>query len=153
MPPLQPDVAIIHAQRADAAGDTQIWGLLGCQKEAAFAAERVIVVVEELVDESVIRADPNRTIIPGLIVDAVVVEPFGAHPSYAQGYYDRDNHFYVEWDAISRDAAALEAWLDEYVHGVADRAEYMAKLGDEARERIRPSGSAPSGSVDYGEYR
>ena len=153
VPPLRPDVAIIHAQRADAAGDTQVWGLLGCQKEAAFAAERLIVVVEELVDESVVRADPNRTIIPGLIVDAVVVEPFGAHPSYAQGYYDRDNHFYLEWDAISRDAAALDAWLGEYVHGVADRSEYMAKLGEAARERIRPSGSAPSGSVDYGEYR
>ncbi len=153
VPPLRPDVAIIHAQRADAAGDTQVWGLLGCQKEAAFAADRLIVVVEELVDESVVRADPNRTIIPGLIVDAVVVEPFGAHPSYAQGYYDRDNHFYLEWDAISRDAAALDAWLDAYVYGVADRAEYMAKLGDDSRERIRPSGSAMSGPVDYGEYR
>ena len=68
------------------------------QKEAAFASRRVIVVVEELVDESVIRADPNRTIIPGLAVDAVVVEPWGAHPSYAQGYYDRDNDFYVGWE-------------------------------------------------------
>jgi len=121
VPPLKPDVAIVHAQRADAAGDTQVWGLLGCQKEVAFAAERVIVVVEELVDESVVRADPNRTIIPGLIVDAVVVEPFGAHPSYAQGYYDRDNRFYIEWDAVSRDAAALDAWLDEWVHGLRSR--------------------------------
>jgi glutaconate CoA-transferase subunit A len=79
VPPLKPDVTIVHAQRADAAGNTQMWGLLGCQKEAAFASERVIVVVEELVDESVVRADPNRTAIPGLIVDAVVVEPWGAH--------------------------------------------------------------------------
>src|SRR4051812_37816893 len=85
VPPLRPDVAIVHAQRADAAGNTQVWGLLGCQKEAAFAADRVIVVVEELVAEEVVRADPNRTIIPGLIVDAVVVEPWGAHPSYVQG--------------------------------------------------------------------
>ena len=83
-----------------------MWGLVGCQKEAAFAADRVIVVVEELVDEAVIRADPNRTLIPGLIVDAVVVEPWGAHPSYAQGHYDRDNAFYLEWDAISRDRGA-----------------------------------------------
>ena len=153
VPPLHPDVAIIHAQRADAAGNTQIWGLLGCQKEAAFAADRVLVVVEELVDEAVIRADPNRTVIPGLIVDAVVVEPFGAHPSYAQGHYDRDNRFYVEWDAVSRDPVALDAWLDEWVYGVSGRAEYMDKLGPEVRERLRPSGSAPSGSVDYGEYR
>jgi glutaconate CoA-transferase, subunit A len=153
VPPLRPDVAIIHAQRADADGDTQVWGLTGCQKEAAFSAERVIVVVEELVDESVIRADPNRTIIPGLIVDAVVVEPYGAHPSYVQGHYDRDNRFYVEWDAISRDAASLNAWLEAFVHGVPDRAGYMALLGDEVRARIAPSGAAPSGSVDYGEYR
>lgn len=153
VPPLNPDVTIIHAQRADAAGDTQVWGLLGSQKEAAFAASRVIVVVEELVDESVIRADPNRTILPGRVVDAVVVEPFGAHPSYAQGYYDRDNTFYVEWDAIARDAVTLAGWLDEYVHGVADRAEYMAALGPEVRERIRPSGSALAGPIDYGEYR
>jgi glutaconate CoA-transferase, subunit A len=152
VPPLRPDVTIVHAQRADANGDTQVWGLLGCQKEAAFAAERVIVVVEELVDESVIRADPNRTIIPGLLVDAVVVEPFGAHPSYAQGYYDRDNRFYLEWEAVSRDPAALDAWLDEWVHGLSCRADYVAKLGAERIESLRP-GTAPSGSVEYGDYR
>ncbi len=111
VPPLKPDVAIVHAQRASAGGDTQVWGLLGCQKEAAFAADRVIVVVEELVDEAVIRADPNRTIIPGLIVDAVVVEPWGAHPSYVQGAYDRDNRFYLDWDPITRDEDAVQAWL------------------------------------------
>ncbi len=152
VPPLRPDVAIIHAQRADESGNAHIWGLLGCQKEAAFAAERVIVVVEELVGEEVIRADPNRTAIPGLIVDAVVVEPFGAHPSYAQGHYDRDNRFYLDWDAISRDAGALTSWLDEWVYGVAGRAEYRDKLGTERLEALRP-GSAPSGSVDYGDYR
>jgi glutaconate CoA-transferase subunit A len=152
VPPLRPDVTIVHAQRADAAGDTQVWGLLGCQKEAAFAAQRVIVVVEELVDEAVIRADPNRTIIPGLKVDAVVVEPFGAHPSYAQGYYDRDNRFYLEWEAISRDPAALAEWLDEWVYGVSGRAEYLAKLGEERLAALRP-GAAPSQPVDYGAYR
>ncbi len=152
VPPLKPDVSIIHAQRADAAGNTQVWGLLGCQKEAAFAAERVIVVVEELVDESVVRADPNRTIIPGLIVDAVVVEPFGAHPSYVQGTYDRDNRFYLDWDAITRDEEALQAWLGEWVYGLDGRAEYVEKLGPERIASLKP-GSAPSGSVDYGEYR
>ncbi len=151
VPPLKPDVTIVHAQRADAAGNTQVWGLLGCQKEAAFAASRVIVVVEELVDETVIRADPNRTIIPGLVVDAVVVEPFGAHPSYAQGYYDRDNRFYLEWDAISRDEEALQSWLTEWVLGVGGRAEYVEKLGRERIESLRP-GPAPSGEVDYGQY-
>ena len=152
VPPLRPDVTVIHAQRADAAGNTQVWGLLGCQKEAAFAADRVIVVVEELVDEAVIRADPNRTIVPGIVVDAVVVEPWGAHPSYVQGHYDRDNRFYRDWDGISREAATTQAWLDEWVYGVAGRAEYMEKLGSERSAALRPSGSAPSGSVDYGVY-
>ncbi len=152
VPPLRPDVTIIHAQRASAGGDTQVWGLLGCQKEAAFAAERVIVVVEEIVDETVIRADPNRTIIPGLIVDAVVNEPFGAHPSYVQGGYDRDNRFYLDWDPISRDEALTQAWLGDWVHGLAGRAEYVEKLGAERIAGLRP-GSAPSGSVDYGDYR
>jgi glutaconate CoA-transferase, subunit A len=152
VPPLKPDVTIVHAQRADASGNAQVWGLPGCQKEAAFAADRVIVVVEDLVDESVIRADPNRTIIPGLIVDAVVVEPMGAHPSYAQGYYDRDNAFYLDWETISRDAASLTGWLDEWVHGVTGRAEYAAKLGAERVASLKPE-PAPSGSVDYGDYR
>jgi glutaconate CoA-transferase, subunit A len=153
VPPLRPDVAIVHAQRATAGGDTQVWGLLGCQKEAAFAAERVIVVVEEVVPDEVVRADPNRTIIPGLIVDAVVVEPWGAHPSYVQGAYDRDNRFYLDWDPISRDEAAIQAWLDEWVRGVSGRAEYVEKLGAERIASLRPSAPALSGSVDYGEYR
>jgi glutaconate CoA-transferase, subunit A len=152
VPPLRPDVSIIHAQRASAGGDTQVWGLLGCQKEAAFAADRVIVVVEEVVPDEVIRADPNRTIIPGLIVDAVVVEPWGAHPSYVQGAYDRDNQFYLDWDPISRDEAATQAWLRDWVHGVAGRAEYVEKLGADRLATLHPSGSAPSGSVDYGQY-
>jgi glutaconate CoA-transferase subunit A len=151
VPPLKPDVSVIHAQRADAAGNTQVWGLLGCQMEAAFAADRVIVVVEELVDESVVRADPNRTIIPGLIVDAVVVEPFGAHPSYVQGAYDRDNRFYLDWDAITRDEDALQGWLKDWVYALDGRAAYVEKLGPERIASLRP-GSAPSGSVDYGRY-
>jgi glutaconate CoA-transferase subunit A len=153
VPPLKPDVTVVHAQRADADGNTQMWGLLGCQKEAAFAAERVIVVVEELVDEAVIRADPNRTVFPGLIVDAVVVEPFGAHPSYVQGAYDRDNRFYRDWDAIAREGATTQAWLDEWVYGVSGRAEYVDKLGAERVASLKPSGEAPSGSVDYGVYK
>jgi glutaconate CoA-transferase subunit A len=152
VPPLKPDVTIVHAQRADAGGNTQVWGLLGCQKEAAFAAERVIVVVEELVDEAVVRADPNRTIIPGLIVDAVVVEPYGAHPSYVQGAYDRDNRFYLDWDAITRDESAIQAWLREWVHDVDGRAAYIDKLGADRLASLKP-GSAPAGSVDYGDYR
>jgi len=147
VPALNPDVTIVHAQRADPQGNTQIWGLLGVQQEAAFASKRVIVVVEELVDESVIRADPNRTVIPGMIVSAVVVEPWGAHPSFAQGYYDRDNQFYVAWEPISRDPAALDRYLAEFVYGVADRAEYAARCG--GLDRLRAARRMCEG-VNYG---
>lgn len=148
VPALRPDVTVVHAQRADKSGNTQIWGLMGVQKEAAFASKKVIVVVEELVDESVIRSDPNRTLIPGLQVDAVVVEPWGAHPSYAQGYYDRDNDFYVAWDKIARDPATFQKYLDEFVYGVKDRADYMRKNPGLA-ERLKAKPRVCAG-VDYG---
>jgi glutaconate CoA-transferase subunit A len=129
VPALNPDTAIIHAQRSDENGNAQIWGLMGVQKEAAFASRHTIVVAEEIVDESVIRSDPNRTLIPGLIVDAVVREPFGCHPSYAQGYYDRDNDFYLRWRDISKDVAHFNSYLDEWIFGVKDRAEYVERMG------------------------
>ena len=141
VPPLKPDVTIVHAQRADAGGDAQIWGLLGCQKEAAFAAERTIVVVEEVVDESVIRRDPNRTVIPGIVVDAVVEEPFACHPSFAQGYYDRDNAFYLAWDRIAKDQETLDAWLREWVHG---HGQPRRVRGEDGRRAL---GFAASGGV------
>ncbi len=148
VPALNPDVTIIHAQRADTQGNTQVWGLLGVQQEAAFASKRVIVVVEELVEESVIRSDPNRTLIPGMIVDSVVVEPWGAHPSYAQGYYDRDNDFYVAWEPVSRDPSKLKSYLQEFVYDVPDRAAYMARQpGLAARLHASERLSSP---VNYG---
>ncbi len=154
VPALNPDVAIIHAQRSDEKGNAQLWGLLGMQKEAAFSAKRVIVVVEEIVDEEVIRSDPNRTMIPHIIVDAVVQQPYGTHPSCVQGYYDRDNKFYLAWDTISRDQEGTEAWLDEWVYGVTDWQGYLDKL--EAAEpgiwkRLAP-GEAYSQPVNYGKY-
>ncbi|MGZ6300021.1 MAG: CoA transferase subunit A, partial [Candidatus Limnocylindria bacterium] len=152
VPPLNPDVTIIHAQRADAEGNVQAWGIVGVQREAALAASRVIAVVEELVDASVIRNDPDRTLLPGTVVDAVCVEPFGAHPSFAQGHYDRDNAFYRDWDAIGREPARLSAWLDEWVHGLDGRAAYVERLGPDAVAALRPE-PRPSGSVDYGSYR
>lgn len=148
VPALNPDVTIIHAQRSDVQGNAHIWGLLGVQKEAAFASQRVIVVVEEIVDESIIRGDPNRTLIPGMIVDAVVKEPWGAHPSYAQGYYDRDNDFYVAWEAISRDPEKMEEYLNEFVRGVPDRAGYMAKHPGLV-DRLKASRQVSEG-VNYG---
>jgi len=154
VPALNPDVAILHAQRCDQEGNTQLWGLIGMQKEVAFAARHVIVVVEEIVAEEVIRSDPNRTLIPHMIVDAVVHQPRGAHPSYVQGYYDRDNQFYVEWDRISRDRSAVENWLDEWVYSLDDGRAYLDRLeAGEADiwERLAP-GEAYSQPVNYGIY-
>ncbi len=151
VPALNPDVAIVHAQRTDAEGNTQIWGIIGEQKEAAFAAKRVIVTAEEIVPERVIRSDPNRTILPAFIVSAVCHVPYAAHPSYTQGYYDRDNSFYLEWDRLSADRATVDRWLEEWVHGLKDRAEYWERLGPEthARLAVRPRWSEP---VNYGEF-
>jgi glutaconate CoA-transferase subunit A len=136
VPAINPDVAIIHAQRANLTGDVQVWGITGEQKEAAFASKRVIVTVEELVDESITRQSPQLTVIPGFKVTSLSVVPFGAHPSYAHGYYERDNEFYVQWDRISSQEDSLEAYLQEWVYGVRDREEYFAKLPAEVRQRL-----------------
>lgn len=149
VPALNPDVTIVHAQRADVLGNVQMWGITGAQQEAAYAATRVIVTVEEIVPVEVIRADPNRTLIPAHAVDAVVHVPRGAHPSYAQGHYDRDSAFYREWTRISADPVRIRDWIDEWVRGTSDHAEYVAKLG-EARWAGLAVASAPTGSVDYG---
>jgi glutaconate CoA-transferase, subunit A len=151
VPALCPDVAIVHVQRADAEGNAHIWGIIGEQKEAAFAADRVIVTAEEIVDAAIIRSDPNRTLIPGFIVDAVCQVPYCAHPSYTQGYYDRDNSFYLKWDEISSNREATASYLDEWVYGVKDRAEYWEKLGSEAHHRLKVE-SCLSVPVDYGKY-
>jgi glutaconate CoA-transferase subunit A len=151
VPPLNPDVAVIHVQRCDARGNAHIWGIIGEQKEAAFAAKRVILTAEEIVDESVIRSDPNRTLIPEFIVSSVCHVPYASHPSYTQGYYDRDNAFYLAWDKISESPDAVRLWLEEWVYGVADRDAYWKKLGSETHNRLKvtPRLAAP---VDYGNY-
>jgi glutaconate CoA-transferase subunit A len=149
VPALNPDIAIIHVQRTDEEGNAQIWGLMGVQREAAFASKKVVIVAEELVPAEIVRADPNRTLISGLIVDAVVIEPFAAHPSYALGYYDRDNEFYVEWAKISKDKAGMDQYLEEWVYGLPGRKEYKQKLGTEYWEKLEAD-NRPSGSVNYG---
>jgi glutaconate CoA-transferase subunit A len=108
---LNPDVAVIHAQRADRDGNVQLWGITGVQKEAVLAAKRSLVTVEEIVDE--LEPTPGAVVLPTWVVDAVAAVPGGAAPSYAQGYYDRDNAAYRAWDAISRDRQRFTAWLDE----------------------------------------
>lgn len=151
VPPLNPDITIVHVQRVDHEGNAQIWGILGEQKEAAFAAKHVIITAEEIVDQDVIRSDPNRTVIPSIIVDAVCHVPYAAHPSYTQGYYDRDNRFYLDWDLISQSEDSVKEWLDQWVFGVPDRDAYWQKLGQDVRDRlkVKPQYSAP---INYGDY-
>jgi glutaconate CoA-transferase, subunit A len=151
VPAIRPDVAIVHVQRSDEDGNSQIWGLPGLQREAAFAAKRVIVTAEEIVSASIIRSDPNRTLIPAPVVSAVCHVPFGAHPSYVQGYYDRDTEFYVDWDRISRDTERLSAWLEEWVFGVSGREEYALRLSDRV-SALKP-GDSFSLPVNYGSYQ
>lgn len=149
VPPLKPDVAVVHVQRCDAAGNAHIWGIVGEQKDAAFAAKKVILTAEEIVDEATIRSDPNRTLIPDFIVHAVVHEPWAAHPSYTQGYYDRDNEFYMAWDEITKEHESTMKYLQEWVFGVEDRAAYVEKLGREKLEKLRPKPML-SVPVNYG---
>jgi len=151
VPALNPDVAIVHVQRADANGNAHLWGIIGEQKEAAFAAKKVIVTAEEIVDESVIRSDPNRTMIPGIVISAVCHIPFACHPSYAQGYYDRDNEFYLSWDKVSESVDSVKSWLDEWVYDVKDRNEYWEKLGAEKHEQLKVE-ALYSEKINYGRY-
>ena len=151
VPALNPDVAVVHVQRADANGNAHLWGIIGEQKEAAFAAKKVILTAEEIVDESIIRSDPNRTMIPGIVVTAICHVPFACHPSYAQGYYDRDNEFYLAWDKISESAEATKHYLDEWIHGVKDRDEYWQKLGAGTHTRLEVPGLM-SEPINYGKY-
>ena len=110
---LRPDVGIVHAQRADAAGNVQLWGISGIQKEVVLASRRSIVTVEEVVKR--LEPRPNTVFLPGWAVTAVSPAPGGAHPSYAHGYYERDNSFYVRWDEISRDRDRFQDWMRRHV--------------------------------------
>lgn len=152
VPALNPDVGVIHGQRADREGNVHLWGIMGEQQEVAFASKKLIVTVEEIVDESFIRSDPNRTLIPGFLVDAIVELPWGAHPSYAQGYYDRDNAFYIGWGALTRDEKKVKQWLEDWVFGVTSRQEYIQKLGAENVLRLLPQ-NCFSYPVNFGIYR
>ncbi|KAA9165744.1 CoA transferase subunit A [Amycolatopsis acidicola] len=116
VPAINPDVSVIHAQRADRAGNVQMWGLVGVQKEAVLAAKRSIVTVEEVVDE--LEPVPGQVILPSWAVTAVAEAPHGAHPSYAQGYYDRDNEYYAYWDSIGRNRDSFQEWLNDKVFGM-----------------------------------
>ncbi len=130
VPAINPDVAIIHAQQADRRGNVAIWGIVGIQKEAVMSAKKAIVTVEEVVDE--LAPHPFQVVLPSIVVDAISVVPFGAHPSYADGYYDRDNAFYEAWDPIGRDREAFQGWMERHILGTEDFAEYQRSIREEA---------------------
>lgn len=132
-PPVRPDVGIIHAQKADRRGNVLMWGIIGVQKECVLASQRAIVTVEEIVEE--LEAPPNACVLPRWAVSAVCPVPGGAHPSYAQGYYERDNRFYKLWDEVSRDRESFKAWMQRHVMDTADFAEYRRVLAESQRER------------------
>jgi len=152
LPAIAPDVALIHVQRADAEGNAQAWGILSDIKDGAFASKRVVVSAEEIVDTDVIRRDPNRTIVPAFMVAAVVHEPWGAHPSSAQGFYDRDNEYYSRYDRETRSLQDFEKFADEWIYSMDDRREYVTKLGRKKLNSLKPK-SYKSLPVDYGLYR
>jgi glutaconate CoA-transferase subunit A len=133
-PSVRPDVAVIHAQKADRKGNVLLWGILGVQKEAVLAAKRSIVTVEECVET--LYAPPNACILPHWVLDAVCLVPKGATPSYAHGYYERDNAFYRRWDEISRDRNTFRAWLKEHVLDTADFSEFLRALGQPGKQAV-----------------
>jgi glutaconate CoA-transferase subunit A len=150
VPAIAPDVAILHVQRAEPGGSCHAWGPTGVSRAAGKAARRVVVVCEELVELAVIRRDPDRTLLPGFLVSAVVHLPWGAHPSPVQGHYNRDHDLYGDYHRHSATAEGTTRWLDEWVRGVPDHEAYLARLGDARRRALRPRASRPAPPVDYG---
>ena len=147
---LAPDVAILQAQRADVYGNAHVWGNLGASPDAARAARAVIVVAEEIVSSKVIASDPNRTVIPGFLVSAVVEAPYGAHPSPVQGYYNRDNSYYSEYHRGTKTRTDFETWLNHWVTGVSGRSEYLERLGAERVESLKVKKHAYTARTDFG---
>jgi glutaconate CoA-transferase, subunit A len=148
---IRPDVAILHVQRADTHGNAQAWGNFGVMREAALAANKVILTCEEIVDHEVILSDPNRNVIPGFVVSSVVHEPFGSHPSPTQGYARRDDNFYFEYHKATRLREGYVQWLEKWVLQVKDHREFLDLLGKERLEQLKPQGNlfAPAVSFNY----
>jgi glutaconate CoA-transferase subunit A len=147
IPALRPDVAIVHAARGDDEGNLQLGGLAGDTVEGAMASERIIATVEEIVPAGVIRAAPERTIIPGFCVSAICAEPWGAHPSYVDGIYGRDDDAYAEWDRLSRDPDRLRAWIDAEIRGVADFAAHIERLDPRRLRALRDAMAQRAGTA------
>ncbi len=147
---LASDVTIVHVQRADCDGNAHCWGNFGVMLEGVRAAKRVIVVAEEIVAPEVIASDPNRTVIPGFLVSAVVESPMGAHPSPVQGYYARDDAFFEDYHKQTKTPAEFAAWADHWVHDVKDVAGYTARLGAERMRGLQLKRHAYAAQADFG---
>ncbi len=147
---INPDVTILHVQRADPMGDAMCWGATGVSRQAALASRRVIVTCEEIVDPELIRADPDRTLLPGLAVDAVCEVPWGAHPAPVQGYYGLDNQMFLDYASATREPEGFAAWMECWVRGVSGRGEYLELLGRPRWEGLMVQHPAPCAPVDYG---
>ena len=147
---LNPDVTIMHVQRADADGNAHCWGNFGVMLEGVRAAKKVIVVAEEIVAPEVISSDPNRTVIPAFLVSAVVASPFGAHPSPVQGCYKRDDEFFMQYHRESKTQENFDRWAEKWIHSVADRGAYKNKLGAERAESLGVKAHAYAAQTDYG---
>jgi glutaconate CoA-transferase subunit A len=147
---IRPDLAIIHVQRADPLGNAHLWGNMGVSEAAAKASRAVLIVAEEIVAPEVIRSDPNRTVIPGFIVSAVVEEPGGAHPSAVQGYYGHDDPVYVDYSQETRTGEKSRAWFKRWVYGVKNRREYLEQIPPERLEALRVQHPAPAATADFG---
>jgi glutaconate CoA-transferase subunit A len=150
VPALKPDVAVVQAQKADEEGNTHFWGGSGVTKEAALGARKVLVVAEEIVSKKAIRRDPSRTLIPGFLVSAVIQEPWGAHPSPMQGYYNRDHEKYMSYHRESKEREGYLKWLEKWVLGVRNREEYLRLLGEEKTKSLLIKHHRKSLPVDYG---
>ncbi|HEY6306879.1 MAG TPA: CoA-transferase [Candidatus Angelobacter sp.] len=145
-----PDVAIVHVQRADRHGNAHCWGNFGVMLEGVRAARRVILCAEEIADETVISSDPNRTVIPGFLVSAVVDCGYGAHPSPVQGYYKRDDAFFQQYHAETKTQDEFAGWAGRWIHGVADRAAYVEQLGKHRVAELGVKKHAYAAPADYG---
>lgn len=147
---IQPDVTIVHVQRADKNGNAHCWANFGVMLEGVRAARKVILSAEEVVAEDVIASDPNRTVIPGFLVSAVVHSPYGAHPSPVQGYYKRDDAFFQQYHAETKTQSDFNDWAERWIRGVADRAEYVNRLGEARAADLGVKNHAYAAAADFG---
>ena len=147
---IQPDVTILHVQRADREGNAHVWGNFGVMREAALAAKKVVLTCEELVDHEVILGDPNRNVIPNFVVSSVVHQPFASFPSPTQGYARRDDDFYFEYHRATRTREGFEKWLQKWVLDIANHGEFLLRLSQARVDKLKPQENLLAPAVNFG---